>query len=319
MGVRGPVALFPGQGSQKVGMGGDLVARYPDLEQRWFARADEVLDLPLSQLCFEGPAEALRSTDVTQPALFVVSMAVLDVLRRAGVEPVAAAGHSLGEYSALCCAGAVPFEVALRLVRRRGELMAAANARTPGAMAAIVGLDLAAVEELCAEAAAATGGVVEPANENEPAQTVISGERDAVAHASTAAAGRGARAVPLDVGAPFHCSLLGDVAEEFAADLDAAPFADPQLPVVANATAQYVRTAGEVRAALRRQVAGRVRWVATMERLAGDGHRTFVECGPGRVLSGFATRTVPGADVHAAGDVRRLDAAVAALAGDGAG
>lgn len=312
----GDVALlFPGQGSQKAGMGRDLVERHPDIGERWFSAADDILGFELSKLCFEGPEDELRRTDITQPAIFVVSMAILDVLRRAGVRCGAAAGHSLGEYSALVCAGALAFEDGLRLVRRRGELMAGVNARTPGAMAAVIGLEPQAVESLCTAARDGGAGVVEPANYNEPTQTVISGEQAAVDRAMALATDAGARVVPLAVGAPFHCSLMADMAQEFAADLDAAPFRDPEIPVVANVTGDYVRTADEVRDALGRQVAGSVRWTDTMRLLAGDGYDTFVECGPGRVLSGFAMRITPDATVHATSEVKRLDKALAAMQG----
>ncbi|HUG82922.1 MAG TPA: ACP S-malonyltransferase, partial [Euzebya sp.] len=199
--------LFPGQGSQKVGMGADLVAAHPAVRARYFDAADEILGIDLTSLCFEGPEEALRSTDNTQPAIFTMSMAVLDVLRQAGIEPDAVAGHSLGEYAALVCAGALQFPDALRLVRRRGELMAAVNARTPGSMVAVIGLPPEAVEGLCATAREG-GGVVEPANYNEPEQTVISGEAGPVARAAAMAVEAGARAVPLEVGAPFPGSLM---------------------------------------------------------------------------------------------------------------
>lgn len=305
--------LFPGQGSQKVGMGLDFVERQPELRERYFDRADALLGFPLSTLCFEGPEEQLRSTENTQPAIFVTSMAILDILRGAGVEPAAAAGHSLGEYGALACAGALTFDDALRLVRRRGELMAAVNEATPGAMAAIIGLAPAQVDELCAAAREAGAGVVEAANYNEPEQTVISGEAAAVEQAADGAREAGARVVPLAVGAPFHCSLMEALTDEFAAVLDACPVSDPQLPVVANVTGDYVRTAEEVRAALRRQVAGAVRWTDCMRRLAADGADTFVECGPGRVLSGFAMKITPDAAIHSAGETRRLDKALPAL------
>lgn len=308
--------VFPGQGSQKVGMGRDLVERHPELKARWFDRADELLGLPLTQLCFEGPEEALRSTDITQPAIFTVSMAVLDLLRERGVQPDATAGHSLGEYAALVTAGVLPFEDALQLVRRRGELMAAVNERTPGAMAAVIGVPPEQVEAWCAEAAA-DGGVVEPANYNEPEQTVISGEAAAVERASELARAGGARVVPLEVGAPFHCSLMDALAEEFAAELDRHAFADPQLPVVANVTGEVVRTAEEVKDALRRQVAGAVRWTDTLRRLAADGVDTFVEVGPGRVLGGLVMKTLPDATSHATGDLRRLDKALSALVASG--
>lgn len=307
--------VFPGQGSQKVGMGLDFVERYPDLRSRYFDAADEILGFPISALCFEGPEEDLRRTDITQPAIFLVSMAILDVLRAHGVEPAAAAGHSLGEYSALVCAGVLEFADALRLVRRRGELMAAVNATTPGAMAAIIGLLPEAVEDLCAEARDATGGVVEPANYNEPEQTVISGQDQPVEVAMGLADAQGARVVKLQVGAPFHCSLMDVLAEKFAAALDAATFMDPTLPVVVNVTGDYVRTADEVKAALRRQVAGSVRWTDTLRLLARDGYDTFVEVGPGRVLTGFSMKVNPDLAVHSAGQARRLDKLLPDLAG----
>jgi [acyl-carrier-protein] S-malonyltransferase len=181
------------------------------------------------------------------------------------------------------------------------------NERTPGAMAALIGIPPDQVEAICRQAQDETGGVVEPANYNEPEQTVISGEAEPVARAQDLANDAGARVVPLQVGAPFHCSLMRDLTEEFAEALDACDFRDPKLPVVANVTGDYVRTAAEVKDALRRQVAGSVRWTETMQRLRADGYDTFVEAGPGRVLSGFVMKTAPEAEVHSAGEVRRVD------------
>ncbi|MEX0659429.1 MAG: ACP S-malonyltransferase [Egibacteraceae bacterium] len=309
------VFMFPGQGSQKVGMGRDFVDRYPELQSRYFDAADEILGFPISTLCFEGPEEDLRRTDNTQPAIFLVSMAILDVLRANGVEPAAVAGHSLGEYSALVCAGVLDFADGLRLVRRRGELMAGVDQRTPGAMAAIIGPPPEAVEEFCAAARESSGGIVEPANYNEPEQTVISGQDEPVEAAMSLADEAGARVVKLQVGAPFHCSLMDVLADEFAAALDACTFRDPTLPVVANVTGDYVRTADEVKAALHRQVAGSVQWTATLRLLAGDGYDTFVEVGPGRVLSGFSMKVNPDLTVHSAGQVRRLEKVLPELAG----
>jgi [acyl-carrier-protein] S-malonyltransferase len=301
------VFLFPGQGSQKVGMGRDFLERHPDLGPRYFEAADEILGFALSDLCFNGPEEELRQTQNTQPAIFLVSMAVLDVLRGHGLEPQAAAGHSLGEYSALVCAGVLDFADALRLVRRRGELMAGVNERTPGTMAAVIGLAPEEVEKVCARAREATGGVVEPANYNEPEQTVISGEAGPVEQAMALAKEAGARVVPLQVGAPFHCSLMEVLSEEFGAALDGCTFRDPRIPVIANVTGDYVRTAAEVQDALGRQVAGSVRWTDTMRRLSGDGYDTYVEAGPGRVLTGFAMKINPDLAVHSAGEIRRVD------------
>jgi [acyl-carrier-protein] S-malonyltransferase len=301
--------LFPGQGSQKVGMGKDLVERHPHLREM-FARADHALGFGLTRLCFEGPDEELVQTQNTQPAIFLVSMAVLDVLRKAGAPaPQAAAGHSLGEYGALVCAGVLAMEDALVLVRRRGELMAGVNARTPGAMAAVIGLAAAAVGEVCGKAQGEGLGVVEPANYNSPQQTVISGQAPAVERAMALAREAGAeKVVRLQVGAPFHCSLMSALSEEFAAELERYTFHDPQVPVVANVSGDYVRTAAEVKDALRRQVAGAVRWTDTIQRLAADGFDTYVEVGPGRTLVGLARQIQPEAAAHSTGDAKRLDA-----------
>jgi len=298
--------LFPGQGSQVVGMGLDLVEHYPNLKARYFDAADDILQIPLSKLCFEGGEDELRSTENAQPAILTVSLAVLDVLRAGGVEPKAAAGHSLGEYSALVCAGALDFADALRLVRRRGELMAEVGASVPGTMAAVIGLAPEQVAELCLQGKELTGGVVEPANYNEPGQTVISGEDEPVARVSELAREAGARVVPLKVSAPFHSSLMAGLEEEFSAALEEVTFRDPQIPVIANVTASPVTTAAEVRAALLRQVAGPVRWTETMGRLVADGYDTFVEAGPGRVLTGFAMKIAPEIPVHSVGQERRL-------------
>jgi [acyl-carrier-protein] S-malonyltransferase len=299
--------LFPGQGSQKVGMGKDLVEKHPHLGD-FFKRADEVLGFGLTKLCFEGPDEELVQTQNTQPAIFLVSMAILDVLRKAGAAaPEAAAGHSLGEYGALVCAGVLEWEDALKLVRRRGELMAGVNARTPGAMAAVIGLPGDKVAAVCTQSQGEGLGVVEPANFNTPQQTVISGQAPAVERAMALAKEAGAeKVVRLQVGAPFHCSLMSTLQDEFAAELERYSFRDPQVPVVANVTGDYVRTKDAVKDALRRQVAGAVRWTDSIQRLAQDGFDTYVEVGPGRTLVGLARQIQPDATGHSTGDAKRL-------------
>ncbi|AEH10371.1 ACP S-malonyltransferase [Candidatus Protofrankia datiscae] len=310
------LAMFPGQGSQRPGMAADLVRRYPDTAGQIFAMADDVLGLPLTKLCVSGSAEELRRTDVTQPAIAATSLAVLEVLRAGGFEASGVAGHSLGEYAALAAAGVLDAQSVLRLVRRRGELMAEVGSRTPGAMAAVIGLPAERVEALCRDV---TGtGVVEIANYNDPGQTVVSGLTEAVAHIETLAARAGAeRIVRLDVGAPFHCSLMRDIEAEFGVELDRHVFAEPQLPVLSAVTSSYVRRAEEVRLLLRRQLVEPVRWVDTVRRAVADGHNLLVEVGPGRVLTGFAKRIVP--DVRALGTARpqAIDALLA-TAGQGA-
>jgi [acyl-carrier-protein] S-malonyltransferase len=284
--------LFPGQGSQKVGMGREFYENTA-IGRELFDQADAILGFPLTQLCFEGPDEALASTDNTQPAIFTVSVIAWRLLEERGLRPDAVAGHSLGEYSALVAAGVMSFEDGLRTVRRRGELMAAIGEQVAGTMAAILNLPAQAAAEICAEAGSA--GRVEVANYNSPEQTVISGEAPAVEQAMALAKARGAkRALKLNVSAPFHSSLMAPLAEEMAGVLAAIPMQAPRVPVVANVTADYVRTPEEIREALVRQVAGSVRWTETIQRLAADGITQTIEAGPGKVLTGLTPRIMSG-------------------------
>jgi [acyl-carrier-protein] S-malonyltransferase len=285
--------LFPGQGSQRVGMGLAMCEAMPDLKTRFFDRADELLGIPLTRLCFEGPEAELTRTENAQPALLMVSVAALVALQSRGVEPDAVAGHSLGEYPALVAAGAMSFEDALRTVRRRGELMARIGDSVQGSMAAVMGLPPEAVEAACRDAADA--GVVQVANYNSPEQSVISGERAAVERAAVLAKERGAgRVVALNVSSPFHSRLMAPLREEMTIVLERVPVQPPRVPIIANVTADFVRTPDEIRQALADQVAGAVRWTDSLQRLAADGITRFVEVGPGRVLTGLAKRTLPG-------------------------
>lgn len=311
--------VFPGQGSQRVGMGLHLLEQRPDLLDTYYRTADELLGLPLSRLCWEGPEQALRDTSVTQPAVFLTSLATLDVLRGRGIEPDLVAGHSLGEYTALVSAGALDWTDALRLVRRRGELMAGVNAEVPGRMAAVIGLELATVEDLCARAAARTGRTVEVANDNEPGQVVVSGQESAVERLCADARDAGAvKVVLLEVGAPFHSSLMAGIEEEFAAELDAVEVRAPRVPVVSGVTADLVDSAGAIRDCLRRQLAGRVRWTGAVRRLTAAGTGRFVEVGPGNVLSGLCRRIARDVPVHPTNDARRLANTIAAAGRDAA-
>jgi len=277
--------LFPGQGSQTVGMGKDLYDRYP-AARATFDEADEALGIKLSQLCFDGPEYQLKLTQNTQPAILTVSVAAWRVLGEKGIKPVFAAGHSLGEYSAHVAAGTISFAEAVRTVRNRGKYMQEAVPVGTGAMAAILGMGLDAVGEVCA--AAAQGQVCEPANINSPEQIVISGDAAAVERGVKIAQERGAkRAILLPVSAPFHCSLMKPAQERLAADLQKLNFARPGTPVVCNVYAKPVEEAETSREALVRQVIGSVRWNESMQWLIQRGVQTFVEVGPGKVLCGL--------------------------------
>lgn len=302
-----PFTMFPGQGSQRAGMAGHLLREHPRTAGRVLAQAEEATGLPVTALCTTSPEEDLAPTEIAQPAIVATSLAVYEVLREAGLRPGAVAGHSLGEYTALVAAGVLEAGDALRLVRRRGELMAGVSRRVSGAMAALMGLAPERIEELCAEAASL--GVVEVANYNEAGQTVISGQSAAVAETGRLALAAGAeRVVPLKVSAPFHCSLMSAIEEEFAAELEETAFSAPRLPVISSVTGAPVRDGAHARDLLRRQLAGPVRWVDVLTAASAYGAGGYLEVGPGRVLSGFANRTVPGAPVRSTNDERRIAA-----------
>src|SRR2546425_3199291 len=277
--------LFPGQGSQAVGMGKDLAEKYPVARQT-FEEADTALGYKLSQLCFEGPEEQLRMTEITQPAILTASVAAWRVLNEKGITPSFVAGHSLGEYSAHVAAGTITFADAVRTVRNRGKYMQEAVPVGVGAMAAILGMDLEKVTAVCSDAS--QGEVCEPANINSAEQIVISGHKHAVERATKLASDRGAkRAVMLPVSAPFHCSLMQPAQGRLAGDLQALTFQDPAVPVVSNVDAALVNSAESSRDALIRQVTGAVKWEQSMRLLIERGAQIFVEVGPGKVLCGL--------------------------------
>ena len=280
--------IFPGQGSQKVGMGFALAGAFPICRQA-FDEADIALGEPLSRLCFEGPDDQLMLTENTQPAIVAASIAAYRVLHDKGVRPSFVAGHSLGEYTANVAAGTMTFADALRIVRRRGRFMQEAVPLGTGAMAAILGLDAARVAEACAEAA--EGEVVSPANLNGAGQVVIAGAREAVARAGERAKALGARRViPLSVSAPFHCALMKPAEERLAPELRALPVRDPEPPIVANVDAELKTRGGDAMEALVAQVSSPVRWEDVVRRLASEGVTTYVEVGPGNVLSGLVKK-----------------------------
>jgi [acyl-carrier-protein] S-malonyltransferase len=277
--------LFPGQGSQSVGMGRELAAMYP-VAQLTFEEADDALGYKISQVCFEGPEDKLRLTEITQPAILAVSVAAWRVLEEKGITPSIVAGHSLGEYSAHVAAGTLDFADAVRAVRNRGKYMQEAVPVGEGAMAAILGLKVEDVKSICDEAA--QGVVVQPANVNSPEQIVISGSKAAVERAAELAKSRGAkRAVMLPVSAPFHCALMQPAQDRLAADLKALTFHTLDHPLVTNVDAAVISEPEAARDALIRQVTGAVQWVRSMQVLVGRGIQTFVEIGPGKVLCGL--------------------------------
>jgi [acyl-carrier-protein] S-malonyltransferase len=306
--------VFPGQGSQRVGMGRELAEAFPE-SRAVFDEAEAALGFSLSRLCFEGPEEELQLTANTQPAILAASVAALRPLVARGVRPDWVAGHSLGEYSALVAAGVLTVADALRTVRRRGQYMQEAVPVGVGAMAAILGLDLPAVEAACREAA--QGEVVSPANVNSPGQVVIAGHAAAVDRASERCKAAGARrAVRLAVSAPFHCALMAPAQDRLAPELGAIDFRDPAVPLVNNVDARVVRDAASCRDGLVRQVSGAVRWQESVEILAAEGVTTFVEVGPGTVLSGLVKKIARGARVLSVESPESVEVAKAALGAD---
>lgn len=284
------VFVFPGQGAQFVGMGKDLYEAYPSAREL-YDRADEILGFSLSKVCFEGPEEELQQTRNTQPAIAVTSLALLKVATEVSPtllqRPAYVAGHSLGEYSALVAAGSLPFDDAVRLLRTRGELMQSAGTTNPGTMAAILGLDVTDCEEICREAGA------ELCNVNAPGQVVIGGTRDAVVRALDYAKARGAaKVIPLSVSGAFHSSLMRPAADGMMSPVATAAITDPLIPLVANCTATAIEDETSIRHELVDQVCKPVQWSRTVEYLGEHGVNTFIEFGPGRVLTGIIKRMI---------------------------
>ncbi|WP_306364888.1 ACP S-malonyltransferase [Nocardia sp. CC227C] len=303
------LAMFPGQGSQRAGMAAHLLEHHPGAAEPIFRAADAAAGIELSRLCVTGVKGDLTRTDITQPAVLATSLATWEVLRTAGFRPAAVAGHSLGEFTALVAAGVLTLESAFALVRRRGELMARVAERTDGGMLAVIGLPAAAVERACAERGGA--GVAEVANYNDARQTVVSGHRAALDEVAEAVRTAGAeKVVLLEVGAPFHCSLMAEIEAEFADELARHTFGPARLPVISSVTGAALASGADARGLLRRQLACPVRWTDVLAAAERYGATAYLEVGPGRVLTGFAKRTVENRTVLSTGDARRIDAAI---------
>ncbi|MFH1709965.1 MAG: ACP S-malonyltransferase [bacterium] len=287
--------VFPGQGSPKVGMGKILYDRYP-VARDMFKRANEALKFDIQKICFEGPDETLILTQNTQPAILTVSIIASELLKERGITPSMVAGHSLGEYSALVTAGVISFEDAVKLVHLRGKFMQEAVEPGIGSMSAVMGLDLSVVKAICEGVSKDGFGVVQVSNINTQEQVIISGHAKAVDEAALRCQTSGAkRVIPLEVSAPFHCSLMEPAALKLTFELPKIIFNEPFIPVVANVTADCVKTAAEIRKLLIRQVAEPVRWQETVERLIRiEGINTFVEVGPGKALSNMIKKIAGG-------------------------
>jgi [acyl-carrier-protein] S-malonyltransferase len=299
--------LYPGQGSQKIGMGAELLEDGRSRLAEHLAQAEEISGLPIRQHCLEGPIEELTRTDVAQPALFCVSIALTDEAKAAGLHPEFAAGHSLGEYTGAAAVGSVSVDDGLGLVCLRGRLMAEIQSDRPGAMAAVIGLSDERLAELCAQAS--DGETVSLANLNSPTQIVVSGEDAAVERVMALAEEAGAsRVVRLQVGAAFHSKLMEPVQTRMAEAMADVEWRDPDVPLASNALGRLVRTAEEVREALVAQIASPVRWVDCVRALSDAGSDTFLELGPCRVLGGLVRQIVEGAEAASVDSPERLSA-----------
>ena len=305
--------VFPGQGSQSVGMGKALCEAHPHLKQV-YDEASTVLGYDVAALCFEGPAETLNLTEHTQPALLVSSIAALRALQPTGIKPVAVAGHSLGEYSALVAAGGLSYRDAVSIVQKRGRYMSEAVPAGTGLVAALLGLAADAVKEVCRQAASA--GVVQAANFNSPGQVVIAGEKAAVERAIEIAKTKGCKkVVPLPVSVPVHTPLMRKAADRLAKDLAAISWSDLLMPLINNAEAKQIVNAADIQPSLVRQLPSSVLWEDSVKAMAAMGVKTFVEVGPGAVLTGLIRRILPDAVTMNVNDPKSLDATRAALGG----
>jgi [acyl-carrier-protein] S-malonyltransferase len=297
--------LYPGQGSHRVGMGAEILEAHPEVMEGCFDAAREASGLDIRTLCLEGPIEELTRTEVAQPALFTVSMAMTELARQAGVAPDFVAGHSLGEYTAAVAAGCLSPEEGIALVSERGRRMEAIQSQRPGAMGAVIGLPAEQVQELCSSAQAA--GIVAPANLNTPTQTVVSGEEDAVEKLLELANEAGAeKAIRLRAGAAFHSELMEPVQSALAEKMQGLSFQDPKPPLVSNASAQIVDSAAGVREALTVQITSPVRWADCVRTLLDAGVTSFLELGSGRVLGGLVRQIEPEAEVLSADSPKKL-------------
>jgi [acyl-carrier-protein] S-malonyltransferase len=302
--------VFPGQGSQYVGMGQDLYETYAEV-RALFDEADGILGFSLSKLCFEGPMPELGDTIHTQPALLTVSVALLRLLESHQLSPATVAGHSMGEYTALVAAGALGFADGLKLVRERGRVMKEAGEQNPGGMAAVLGLDAQTLGEICQTASQETGGMVQLANYNSPGQIVISGHKEALGRAMELAGERGARRViPLAVSIASHSPLMQRAAESFASIVAQVDFHQPRIPVVANVTAAPITTVAEIKKELVEQLTSTVRWVDSIQYMIAQGVTTFVEIGPKNVLTGLIRRIDKSVQTVNVGDVAGLKALI---------
>ena len=308
--------VFPGQGSQKIGMGKDLVENYPEAKVL-LNKANEALNeerVDLGKICFEGPEEELKNTVNAQPAILTISTILYELLRKNKIKPSIVAGHSLGEYSALVASSAIKFEDAVKLVRKRGEYMQSATPAGTGSMLAIIGLEKDEISEMCEKIKDI--GIVEIANHNSPTQIVVSGEINALEKLSVMAKEKGAKmAIPLNVSAPFHSSFMETAKENLASYLEKVKINTPRIPISCNVTADYIITKEEVRSALIKQMTHPVKWVDSIMKMNSEGINCFIEVGPGKVLRGLIRQIIPEAKVFNAFDSNSLQNVVEKMKG----